>query len=125
MNINDMYPSAFLKASDLQGRAIKVKIKDCSFQTMGDETKPVLSFHGKDKEMVLNKTNSMALASAFGPETESWKGKEIELFSMKVQFQGQLVDGLRVRPIAPANDVQAPPAAKAPASEPLNDDIPF
>jgi hypothetical protein len=117
-NIQDMYPSAFLKASDLQGRTAKLTVQLCEFRQLGDETKPVLKFKGKDKEMVLNKTNSMAMAAAFGNETNGWSGKTIEVFSMPVQFNGQLVDGLRLRAVQP----EAPAAA---APEPMNDDIPF
>lgn len=102
MNINDQFESKYLKASDLQGRTVKAKIRDVTTETLGDDSKIVLYFAGKQKGMVCNRTNAMTLAEKWGPETDNWRGGEIEIFSMKVPFQGKLTDGLRVRPLAAA-----------------------
>ena len=97
--------SKFLKADDLKGRAIKVKISNAKVEPMtqdvnGDQ-KLVIYFEGKEKGMALNKTNFKVLASSFGPDTDNWLGKEIEVFSMDVEYQGKLVPGLRLRVLAP------------------------
>lgn len=126
MNIDDAFPSSYLKAADLQGRSITVTIADCKFETLGDETKAVIYFQGKDKAMVCNKTNATTLKDAYGSDTDLWRGKKIELYSERVPFQGRIVDGLRVR-AAQRVDIQAPPKAPpAPATaEPMDDDLPF
>ncbi len=51
--------------------------------------------------MVLNKTNATTIGAMHGETMEGWTGKEIELFSMMVPFQGQNVPAIRVRVEAP------------------------
>lgn len=99
MNINDVFPSDYLKANDLKGRKVKVTIQHVEVKKIGDDTKPVIYFDGKDKGLVLNKTNGMVIAAAYGPETEGWQGRSIFLYSAKVPFQGQMVDALRVEAV--------------------------
>lgn len=96
MNINESFPSKYLKAVDLKGRKIKVQIERIEIEKLGDDTKPVIYFLGKDKGLVLNKSNAMIITSVFGPETNDWEGQQIYLYSAKVAFNGQMVDALRV-----------------------------
>lgn len=114
VNINNVFESKYLKASDLNGKKIKLTVSDVSTDTFENngkqETKLILSFAGKKKGMVLNKTNAMSLAGAWGPETDGWEGKECAVFPAKVPFQGQMVDALRIEPVlAMADDDDAPP----------------
>ena len=98
MNINDQFGSnKFLKSADLQGNVARVKIQSVAVEKLGDDRKMVMYFAGKEKGMVLNKTNAMTIGDAYGEDTDDWTGREIEVFSMKVEFQGKMVDGLRVR----------------------------
>ena len=53
------------------------------------------------KGLVLNKTNATEIAATHGETMEGWTGKEIELFSMMVPFQGQNVAAIRVRAVNP------------------------
>ena len=120
MNINDVFPSKYLKASDLQGQSVVLTISGCELEELGQEQKMVLYFSGKSKGMVLNKTNANTIAGMFSPETDNWMGQKIEVFSMMVPFQGQQVPSLRVK--APA--VQAePPINTQPANESFDDDM--
>ena len=103
MNLDQMYPSKWLKASDLQGQTIPVVIMRVVMEDVGDEAgKPVAYFQGKEKGLVLNKTNAMSIGVVHGQETEGWVGKTIELFPTVVMFQGQNVPAIRVRPVATA-----------------------
>lgn len=110
--------SKFLKAGDLKGQALKVKISGAKVEAMtqdanGDQ-KLVIYFEGKEKGMALNKTNFKALAAGFGHDSDEWIGKEIEIFSMDVEYQGNMVPGLRLRIVkAATNDGE------------FDDDIPF
>lgn len=107
MKILDAFPSTYLKAADLGGRKIRLVIENVDYETVGDSQKPVVKFKGKDKGLVLNKTNAMMIASAYGPETDDWLGKEIALVSEKVAFQGEIKDALRVKiiePVLPTGD---------------------
>lgn len=111
MNINDVFPSNFLKASDLHGRKLRLTISEVRMEKMGQEEKPVLYFEGKDKGLVLNKTKAGILSAAYSPETEGWRGKEVAIYPTKVSFQGQMVDAIGVEAVV--------------AEAELNDDVPF
>lgn len=112
MDINSIFPSNYLRAVDLNGHKVNCRVRDVSLESLGDETKPVLYFSGKDKGLVLNKTNAQIIAATYGPETDNWLDKEVTLYPAKVQFQGRMVDAIRV-------EVPVPHVA------PGEDDIPF
>jgi len=76
----------WLKASDLEGKGVaKVKIAAVLDEVMEDFTtkKPVdkvcLMFEGREKGLVLNKTNGDALISEYGGDDAAWVGKEVGL----------------------------------------------
>lgn len=114
MNVNEAFPSDYLKATDLQGREVSVIINQVQMETIGSDHKPVLYFMGKQKGIVLNKTNSMNIASAYGPETEAWTGKPLILFAAWVDYQGKSVQAIRVRPGTNMAPPQAPQQYQAP-----------
>lgn len=127
-NINDAFPSNYLKASDLKGHEPVVTIERVEFEAVGRERemKPVVYFAGKDKGMVLNKTNANKIASLCGSfETEEWIDFRIKLFATHVEFGGEQVEAIRIK--------AAPPQGAAPRRTPLvpdpveitEDEIPF
>jgi len=129
-NINDAFPSNYLKASDLRGQQPVVTIDRLAFEAVGrtKDMKPVLYFAGKEKGMVLNKTNATLIAQLAGTsETDEWAGIRLKLYAATVEFQGNQVEALRVKaapPVAAGNGHSAP--APAPAAKPIHaDDIPF
>jgi hypothetical protein len=137
-NINSLYPSNYLKAADLQGKAIRVGIARIVAERIGNDDKNVMYFQGKQKGMVLNKTNAFTIAQAFGPETDNWTGAEIELFPAWVDFQGKQTEAIRIRvPAAPPRSANIAPNARdraepdigsahrASLAGELNDEIPF
>ena len=98
MNINDAFPSKYLKASDLQGRNHSVTIANVVTEDIGKgEEKLIIYFQGHKKGMVLNKTNANNIAVLYGPETSDWTGQPIIIFEAMVDFQGKTVPALRVR----------------------------
>lgn len=136
MNINDAFPSKYLKASDLQGGQPTVTISHLTVEEVGDgEKKPVVHFVGKEKGIVLNKTNATNIGDAYGPDTDEWTGKKVTLFATWVDFQGRSVEAIRIRPAANAQAPSTPPQTREPASVPPQfdpsdpgigaDDIPF
>ncbi len=100
--VTEAFPSKYLKASDLKGRTVKVKIDKVVFEEIGQkkDSKPIVYFAGTDKGLVLNKTNATEIAAVHGDEMDAWSGKEIELFSQMVPFQSQNVAAIRVRCVA-------------------------
>ena len=128
-DINDAFPSNYLKASDLKGAQPVVTIDRVGFEPVGQtrEMKPILYFTGKDKGLVLNKTNAKNIINLIGSsETNDWVGYAIRLYATNVEFQGDTVEAIRVK-AAPANGrPAAPPPPPPPVDEPLtDDDIPF
>ncbi|MDJ0512778.1 MAG: hypothetical protein QNJ62_04975 [Methyloceanibacter sp.] len=123
MNINDTFPSKYLKASDLQGRDVNVTMSRVVMEDVGDDHRPIVYFEGKQKGLVLNKTNANTIAGMYGPETEVWPGKPITLFPTQVDFQGKATEAIRVRLRPPQLPSDPPPTTRE--REELNDDIPF
>lgn len=114
MNINAAFPSDYLKAADLAGQRVTVTMSHVKMAKMGEDNRPVLYFQGKDKGLVLNKTNMNSIASAYGYETDDWAGQRIEMFPMDVEYQGKMVEAIRVKPArARAQQQFAEPASGA------------
>lgn len=102
MNVNEIYPSnKSLKAEDLKGHTVKVTINSYEVAKFDNGSKVILSFAGKEKTLVVNKTNAMIIQSAYGPDTDNWIGKTVEIYPDKTTFGGKLVDCIRVRIPAP------------------------
>jgi hypothetical protein len=137
MKISDAYPSNYLKAADLQGRNILLKMDRVEIEKIGEDEKPVLFFVGKQKGVVLNKTNSTKIAAAYGDDTDDWRDQEIVLFPAMVDYKGETVEAIRCRAPQPKDRPQAvrAPARPDPISsgpsraetsrDMVDDDIPF
>jgi hypothetical protein len=122
MNINTAFPSEFIKSADLGRHRVKATIESVSMAKVGkDDEKPVVYFKGKEKGLVLNKTNASMIAEIAGSEeTDEWEGVQIVMYVTKVEYAGKRMDGIRV-------DY---PADKQPPAPPIetdngSDDIPF
>jgi hypothetical protein len=135
MRISSAFPSKFLKAADLMGRNITVEIDRVEMDDVGgdDGDKPILYFKGKEKGLVLNKTNAQTISLVYGDDTDDWAGGKLLLFEAQVSFQGKNVAAIRVRipPVKPAQQQQrqaAPPPAETVVTSGTNDiddEIPF
>ena len=79
MKISEKFQSNFLKAEDLQGRRQHVIIASVGEEEIGGEKHLIVYFRGKQKALVLNKTNASYLASSVSDETDDWPGHEIVL----------------------------------------------
>lgn len=131
MNINDAFPSKFLKASDLNNKRHVLTIDRVVMEGIqeGDPDKPVVYFKEAQKGMVLNQTNAMNISMLYGPETEQWPGNRIELYTAVVTFKGQNVPAIRIMaPSGPPPETSAP-NAQAPMDHDLgldpDDTVPF
>lgn len=114
-DINTMFPSNWIKAPDLGGRRVTVRMSHVKIEEVGDDKKPVLYFQGTNKGLVLNVTNANMIKEITGTgETNDWHGRMITLFVTKVEYGGKRVDGIRVD--HPDNQArQAPPTQPRPA----------
>jgi hypothetical protein len=98
MIIDDVFSSKYLKASDLRGRDVLVTIAGVEEANLkGGDKKLLMTFAGKEKGLIVNKTNANRIAQMFGRDTDRWVGKQITLFPTQVEFQGDYVDAIRVK----------------------------
>lgn len=82
--ISDIYQSEWLKAEDLQGRAVSVVISRATVETMRrpDGSRPdvvVLAFVAKQRRLALNATQARAIAVQLGDEIDEWPGHTIRI----------------------------------------------
>jgi hypothetical protein len=82
----------------------------------------VVYFVGKEKGVVLNKTNANKIVAIAGSDdTDDWHGVTVALYATEVEFQGDTVEAIRIK--APA---QPKPAAVRKPTQDLDDsEIPF
>lgn len=136
-NINDAFPSKYLKASDLKGSEPIVAIDRVDFEPVGRdrEMKAVLYFQGKEKGLVLNKTNANKVTQLSGSAiTEDWQGFRVKLFATETEFGGDTVECIRIKvaPVVATTRPSKPAPPPAPAVEDFDhsapveaDEIPF
>jgi hypothetical protein len=127
MKRDDVFPSKYLKAADLKGKAHIVMIEAAPYETLkgldGEENnKIVLHFKNAEKTLPLNATNFDAVCDATGcPDTEDWPGKQIEVYPTKTLMRGKHVDCIRIRR-PPSRPTPPPPP---PPTDEMSDEIPY
>jgi hypothetical protein len=90
--------------------------------------KPVVYFRGKEKGVVLNKTNSNMIATLTGSrDTDDWAGCQIRLYATTTEFGGETVECIRVKGVGgkPAAAKPKPKPEPEPLEEVMDDEIPF
>jgi hypothetical protein len=84
MDMENLFPSRFLRASDLKGAEFTLQIKTVTLEKLeGDgeeENKGIVSFEKAKKSWVLNRTNAEALKLMFGRETKDWIGHWVTIY---------------------------------------------
>ena len=126
-DIRDVFPSKYLSAADLRSQPRTVVIRTAVPELIGQgaqQQKLVLTVAMADgraisKQLVLNKTNSMTLATVFGFDYTTWGGKSITLRPEMVLFQGRPQEAIRCYAAGPAQPPTPPPTAPiAPTTPP-------
>lgn len=111
-----MHPTDYLAAVELKGRDVTltiatVQFEDLQMQGGKKERKPVLSFNGTKKKLVVNKTNADSIAQMYGTKADEWPGKRITLYPTMTMVGRKQEPCIRVRETVPgAKVVDAPPA---------------
>lgn len=99
-NIDNVFPSNYLKASDLGDASPAVTIDRVEIEAIGrnKEMKPVIYFQGKEKGLVLNKTNAKKIADLTGSkDTDDWSGCRIRIYATETEFGGETVECIRIK----------------------------
>ncbi len=145
MKGSEAYPSKFLASSDLivngQVKRIAVTFESVTREQItsdkGTETKPIARFVGKDKRMVVNKTNWGRIVEILGlDDSDDWLGKSIVLSVEKTRYQGKMVNGIAVIGKPRPGSVPMPPPPPPPIAAEVDvdsdadfhaddDDVPF
>jgi hypothetical protein len=114
---DQMYGNKYLGAADLKGKSYRLPIGKTEVAELREKDgttkkKYVVFFNGTEKGLVLNKTNALALAGAYGKDPTAWSGQEVEVYS---EMTGIGKEGVRVRPVR----------VPVPIKTDLNDSVPF
>lgn len=124
MHWKSMYESKYLASWDLpEGRDAVATIDKCvQGEIVGQqgrsEKKPLLYLSGKDKPIILNKTNGRVICGMYGPDTRNWRGKRISLYIGETNSPSEgLVPCIRIRPTPPTGNAKALSKAEEQASE--------
>jgi hypothetical protein len=77
----------------------------------------------------LNATNVKALLKAYGPDSDDWTLREVELQLGRVKYQGEPTESIIVLPVSPALSAaelkEAEDRVAASNRGEMNDEIPF
>lgn len=92
----------YLVGEELNGKEVKVTINEVKVELLqnvkGKEKKPVASFKGTDRKLVLNVTNMKSIAKVLGTSfIEDWANKEIILIPVKGRFFGEEQEVIRIK----------------------------
>jgi hypothetical protein len=103
----EVFPSNWFKAVDLEGRPLNMEIEYMAMELIefGSEAKekPTLKFKGIEKPLILNVTNWKSIEKLCGKNSDDWPGKQLQLFPTKVEAFGETHDAVRVRAVGAAD----------------------
>lgn len=109
-----LYDRDYIGAWDLEGKDVTVTIatvKGGELTAIGGRKskKPIIHFAGKEKGMIVNKTNAKTIAAMYGNLVEAWVDKRITLFTSMTRNPegGGDVECIRVRPSIPVDKKHA------------------
>lgn len=144
INMNEVLSSKWLANTDLPEQGIDLQMLNVTKESVGEmlEEKFALHFNAGYKPLLLNRTNIRIISSLFGPQTQSWIGKTVNVYNdPTVSYGGRITGGVRVRPAMQqqasaqqyrqASGAQVPPQYDERNPPPVNsipdlrDDIPF
>ena len=102
MKRDDVFPSKYLKAADLNGKPVTVTIKNAPYETLKssegkEQGKTVLYFVRGKKALPLNIVNWDSVAEICGDDTDAWPGHPIELYPTVTQMGPKTVPCIRIR----------------------------
>lgn len=127
MNLNNEFPSKWLKGDDLGDNPVtvtiaKVGIEEFDNPKTGQKDRKVsLHFRGKEKGLICNVGMRNIIVGFYGPETDTWIGKSIKI--MAVPFTNDKGETSMVCRIHPKLPTQAPASpAAAPLVDPADQD---
>jgi hypothetical protein len=113
--------SQYWKVVDVRDGPVKMKIEAVGISKFN---KPDLVFSDGSRFSV-NATNAKILCRAFGKRDDDWIGKDIELAIGQVQYEGETIESVIVRPISTVKSATPSKVKNAAATPEFDDEIPF
>lgn len=84
MDMEAFFPSRFIKAADLQGKDVTLTIEGVVGEELegdkGKQYKGIVTFVGKKKRWVINRTNALCLKAMWGRDTDGWVGHRVTIY---------------------------------------------
>jgi hypothetical protein len=121
MDMRKYSGETFIKVDDVRNGPIQVQI---AVVKEGKYDKPNLVFE-TGEVLGLNSTNNRTLIRAYGPNSDGWIGKEIELYLGEIEYQGSMQPAVLVRPISPPIAAKEKAAAAKKLGDELSDEVPY
>ncbi len=120
-----MFPSKYIRSVDMSESEV-MTIDNVIIEEIGQDNipGPVVYFKGNQLGLILNKTNAKKLKELFSPETDNWKGKQIDLYRSVTTYMGEEVDCLRIRPVEVLSQAGDPPWDAEHAVPGFDDELP-
>lgn len=106
MNVNDLFPSKYLRGAELKG-PVTVTIAAVKPESMykpgqGQVTGYVLYCVSAKRGVVLGRALALQIAQAIGePDTDKWAGHQVILFPQPMTVAGRDLIAIRARAAAP------------------------
>lgn len=131
VTLSDVFPSKYLKATDLTDGPVIATIKLAELEKIKgfdgkEQPKVVVYFSKRLKPLPLNRTNFESIMDiADSGETDEWPGTKIELYTLPVTFNGKTADGIRIRAPEKPKNVAKPDDDGGKPDDDMNDQIPF
>jgi hypothetical protein len=121
MDMRKYSGETFIKVDDVRNGPVRVQI---AVVKEGKYDKANLVFESGEV-LGLNSTNNRTLIRAYGPNSDDWIGKEIELYLGEIEYQGSMQAAVLVRPISPSIAAKEKAAAAKKLGDEMDDQISF
>jgi hypothetical protein len=127
MDMRKFSGETFIKADDVRDGPLEMQVAVVKEGRYG----PDLVFESGEL-LGLNATNNRILMRAYGPNSEDWIGKKVQLTFGQVEYQKEMKDTVVVKPIDPPSEHRTPLPDEPPtgsnsqrSNRNPNDKIPF
>ena len=98
-----LFDSKYLRWFDIDGKGdvpvtiTKVEREELTLRGGAKKKSPVVTMEGKQKQLVLNRTNADTIAELFGLKPSAWVGKKIVLYVSTTNLKGKPVNCIRIK----------------------------
>ena len=97
VNVSNFVTQKYLAAKNAMEYKGKTFVIESAFpENISGSDKLCIRLKGIDKPLVLNQTNLTLISSKYGDDTDAWINHKVTLMIVKVNYNGQMVDGIQL-----------------------------